>query len=313
MIKDFLLQRREGFSGVAHVEIAIMLLLILLLIPIEPFSSYVHIIMSSPWVGAMAFFIISGAALLPDLDNLKRDGGSAAAWDLGFLGTLLSSVMVTISSVMTSIFHRKGDMNIPTQHRFFWHTALIPLVLFLCTYFFFMPAGDVLVAHSFDTTSFIAFFEHSSFMVCFVLFLIAISIYTGSLLLLRKFIKVIPIHKWLRVKPTAIAFVLMVASVLFCIFGMTLSDLQFISYCVVMGYAFHLIGDMFADSGIPLLFPLTGLPPIRKFWVRQRFLPRILTVSTGSTFESICKIVFLAIDIVLAIALFCPQLFQSFA
>lgn len=304
-ISSFLTSQREGFSGVAHVEIAIGILLLLFLIPVEPFTGYLRLVMASPIVAVMAFLIIAGAALLPDLDNLKSEGGSSAAWDLGFLGTVLSSVMVTVSSVFTSLFHAKKDIRPDTQHRFFWHTLCIPIALFFCIHFF-IPVSTVRVIDSFNFSSIEAFFESASFMVCFVLFLIGISIYTGSLLLLRKLNKLLPIQSLLHVKVSFISLVLMVISMLLCLFSFSLADLQFVAFCICLGYLFHLIGDMFADSGIPALFPLTGLPPFSKFWARQRFLPRLLTVKTGSVLESILKIVFLAVDVVLALILFFP-------
>lgn len=306
----FLLSKRQGFSGVAHVEIAIGLLMLLFLIPVEPFTTYLKLVTNSPLIAVMAFLIIAGAALLPDLDNLKKDGGSSASWDLGFLGTILSSVMVTVSSVFTSLFHTKKDIRPNTQHRFFWHTLLIPIVLWACIYYL-MPEGNVRVIDTFNFSSFLAFFESASFMVCFILFLIGVSIYTGSLLLLRKITKLLPLNRLLHIKNPTVALLATILFVGICLFSMTLTDLQFIAYCICLGYLFHLIGDMFADSGIPALFPITGLPPISKFWARQRFLPRLLTVKTGSVLESILKIVFLAADIILALVLFCPEFVSS--
>ncbi len=86
---------RPGFSGVNHVLIAIMLFFILLIIPVEPFSGFIKSFLTSPLTGVMAFLVICGGALLPDLDLLKAEGGSAAAWDLGIFGSIISSVMVT--------------------------------------------------------------------------------------------------------------------------------------------------------------------------------------------------------------------------
>lgn len=73
----YLCSDRPGLSGANHVNIAIMLFLILLLIPVEPFSGFLKLFLISPVTGVMAFLIIYGSALLPNMDNLKSNGGSA--------------------------------------------------------------------------------------------------------------------------------------------------------------------------------------------------------------------------------------------
>ena len=277
-------RERSGFSGVNHVLIAIMLSLLLLMVPVEPFSPFLSNIMSSPVFGIMGLLTICGGALLPDMDNLKSDGGSAATWSLGALGSIVSSLMVTISSIVTSVFHGRRDVRPDTQHRFFWHTLLVPLVGLLLT--------ELLVP---DSAARVIDSVTSSAAVIIPLVLVAICIYVGAILLLKKICKILPIGK-----PSIIALLLMVASVLIVVFMLNEHQLKMLTLCVSLGYLFHLVGDLFADGGIPALFPVTGV--FGKFFMRVRLSP--VTVKTGSTLESLLKIVFLAIDLVLAYLVF---------
>lgn len=290
-IKSLLNSDRPGFSGTNHVLIAIMLFFILLIIPIEPFSSFIKSFLVSPVTGVMCFLVICGAALLPDMDNLKSDGGSVASWDLGALGSIISSIMVTISSVVTSIFHGKRDVVPNTQHRFFWHTLFVPVVMFILMKIL-VPSTDTRVFDLFVPFSIDTF--PTAIFIC--LLLIGISVYIGSSLLLKK-LKKLP---FIRFSPSMLSLILMVASIIVCVFLSTDSQVKLMSYCVAIGYLFHLIGDLFADGGIPALFPITGI--FGKFFMRIKLLPA--TVKTGSTLESLLKIVFIVIDILLAYMVF---------
>ena len=277
---------RPGFSGVNHVLIAIMLFLILQLIRIEPFSSFIRGFLGSPVTAIMSFLVICGGALIPDLDNLKSDGGSAASWDLGVLGSIISSIMVTISSIMTSVFHGKKDVKPDTQHRFFWHTLIVPIIMFLLM-FFFLKDGDSRLIESFIPFSIDTF----PTMELFCLLMTGICVYVGSSLLLKKIKKI----KLFKFKPSIVSLSLAAVTMLICLFAMNLSEFKLISYCIALGYLFHLIGDMFADGGIPALFPFTGV--VGKFFMRIKLLP--VTVKTGSTLESLLKVVFAVIDVIL--------------
>lgn len=78
-IKNELNKKHAGFSGINHVLITIGLFVILFFIPVAPFTDLVARIRETPITLIMSFLIICGAALLPDLDNLKSEGGSSAA------------------------------------------------------------------------------------------------------------------------------------------------------------------------------------------------------------------------------------------
>lgn len=285
-LREYLSLERKGFSGINHVLIAIMLFLLLLIIPVEPFTSFLEGMLSNPIFGIMAFLVICGGALLPDMDNLKSDGGSAATWSLGMIGSIISSLMVTISSVITSIFHGKKDVRPNTQHRFFWHTLFVPIVMFILMRWL-LPDSSAIVIDK--ILAYKAEFPTGDIIT---LLLIGICVYTGSILLLKKFSK---FSIFIRIKPSVIASSLMVLSIGVSLFICTEYQLKLFAYCVALGYLFHLIGDLFADGGIPALFPISGL--WGKFFMRVKLIP--LTVKTGSTLESLLKVVFLVIDIIL--------------
>lgn len=290
---------RNAFSGYNHVMIAIMIFLILLMIPVPPFSNFIQSMITNPISGVMAFVIICGAALLPDMDNLKSDGGSSASWDLGIFGSIISSVMVTISSIVTSIFHGKKDVKPDTQHRFFWHTLLIPVIIFALIYFF-VPSSGTQVIELFKNINMDSFPTSALLILIFI----AVCVYVGAMMLLKK-IKKLPL---INISPAPVAAALMIASVVIGLWG-TESDLKMYGYCIAMGYLFHLIGDLFADGGIPALFPITGI--FGQFFMRIRLLPRALTITTGSTIESLLKIVFTCIDLVLFYIVFLSKYFGS--
>lgn len=290
-MNNYLLQERPGFSGLNHVLIAIGLFFLMKFIPFEPFASFFQTIISDPVIGIMCFLVICGGALLPDMDNLKKDGGSAATWDLGVLGSIISSFMVTISSIMTSIFKGKKDIkHYDTQHRTFWHTFFVPIVMFLLM-FFFIPESDLKLIDVFKE-------KIVPVYAVVVLFLILICIYVGSIMLLKKLNK----FPLIRIKPSLIAMALSALGVGVCVAMCTESTLKLVAYCIALGYSLHLFGDMFADGGIPALFPITGI--FGKFFMRIHFLPRALTVTTGSTLESLLKIAFFAVDCGLALLFF---------
>lgn len=293
---NFLSREHAGFSGLNHVLIAIGLFVALFFIPFEPFTSFVTHMKQTPLTLAMCFLIICGAALLPDLDHLKSEGGSVASFELRGLGSVLSSLMVTISSIMTSIFHGKKDIRPDTQHRFFWHTLLIPLIIFLLVAIF-APMGDTKVIELFTNMGNGGPLPTSTIVI---LFLIMICVYLGAAVLLKKLQKILPILP--HFNSDLVALIVSLAAMLFCLFMSTETDIRFYGIVVAVGVLMHIIADCIADSGVPLLFPLTGI--FGKFWMRIRFLPKAMTIKTGSIIESMMKIVFFVIDIILVYLLF---------
>ena len=298
-ISDYLYRDVEGFSGFNHVMIAVMIYLLLLLIPVEPTYSIFHGLLANPIIGVISFFIICGAALLPDMDNLPSDGGSVAVFDLGVIGSIISTIMVTISGVITSIFRGKKDVKPNTQHRFFWHTLFVPIVMFVLI-FFLMPDDSTPISSVMTNISLTNFPTHA------VLGLvgIAICVYIGSHLLFKKLNNFLPVN----LRPTALSLALTILSLFVCVTMSTNHELKVYCMCIALGYFFHLFGDLFADGGIPALFPISGL--FGKFFMRIKLVP--VTITTGGTIESMLKIVFVVIDLILAVMVFFPGLVTNF-
>lgn len=295
---NFLNSDRPGFSGLNHVLTSIMMFLLLLLIPVQPFSNFLKGILVNPLFGFMAFLTICGACLLPDADNAKDEGGSALTWNLGFIGSVMSSIMVTVSSVVTTVCHGKKDVKPYTQHRFLWHTPFIPLVMFIIITFL-TPDTSQQVFSTFAVQDFNDF-PISSFII---LLMLGICVYAGSIVLLKKVINLFP---FVNLKSSLISFLLMLVVIALGLF-VSEHELKMLAYCINLGYLFHLIGDGCTDGGIPLLFPISGI--WGKFFQRVKLIP--ITVKTGGTIESLLKIVFFTIDCGLVYLVFFRGLFHS--
>lgn len=304
----YLKEQRNGFSGVNHVLIAIGLILLILLLPSffdNPFSNFMKTNLSPHDLksGVFTFFavvLIMGGALLPDVDNSKADGGSMATWELGFIGSCLSSVMIMTSSFMTSIFKTKKDRLPPTQHRMFWHTLLVPLLMYLMIHYMCRGSSTTLyevIKGSVDTRginslTLVFDFIALSLFVC-------LGLYVGAMCALKKVCKFVPVlpQKFVKLFPGGFTIV----GLILCVAYFSIDEIKVLAYFVVIGYLFHLIGDLFADTGIPALFPIDVIIR-RKFWGRYCLLGPF-SPKTGSTLESVLKFVFLAVDITLLVML----------
>lgn len=307
-MRQYLTKPRAGFSGVNHVLIALGLVLLVLLLPSfwdNSFSTFIktNLAVVDLKTGFFAFFcvvLVLGGALLPDIDNSKADGGSMATWELGFIGGCLSSIMIMTSSFMTSVFKTKKDHLPPTQHRMFWHTLLVPLLMYLMIKYLCRGSEYTLfdiVKGSVGTQG----VNSISLMFDFigVTLFVGLGIYVGAMCALKKLCKFIPVlpQKFVKLFPGGFALV----GIILCVVYFPINDIKTLAYFVVIGYLFHLIGDLFADTGIPALFPVDVIIR-RKFWGRYCLLGPF-SPKTGSTLESVLKFVFLAVDIILLIML----------
>lgn len=299
MIREFLLQKRGGFSGLNHFLISAMLLFLILLIPPNDFTNLIrpYFFDKNVVFALVFFFVICGAALLPDLDNLQSDGGSAASWSMGAVGAIISSVMVTISSVATSIFRGKKDVKPFTQHRFLWHSLLIPAVGIVLVYYFAPDSGGMLIDKFKESPGNLIVSNLVSLLLVFV------TTYVGGAMALKK----VAGSSFLSIKTGGLSVILGLTCVLFCFFFCTEHDMKILLYCVCLGYLFHLIGDMFADTGIPI-FPIY----FSGKWWRRFCVLGALSVKTGGTLESMLKIVFFTIDIFLFCVVFFPNIANKF-
>lgn len=163
-----------------------------------------------------------------------------------------------------------------------------------------MPAGDTKAIDLFTAMGSGGRFPTSTVVILLMIF---ICVYVGSALLLKKINKWIPAISF---KPGLVALILGGVALVIALVFSNQTDLRFYGFCVAIGYVAHLIGDAFADSGVPLLFPITGI--FKKFWMRIRFFP--VTVTTGGVIETILKFIFTGIDFVLLYCLFAFVLFK---
>ena len=180
-MKLFLNEEHEGFSGTTHWLIAILFFFMMWLIPWSFSSNFIHEINSSKLFAFLIFFVIGGASLLPDLDSSPlQEGGSTAIYQLGALGYGLSIVAITISQVIYSLFHTKHDDKPKSQHRMFWHTLFVPLLIYIYVQFMIPSSGTTLWSRRTDIKAIPLFI---------LVFFAAASVYLGASMLIYKLLK----------------------------------------------------------------------------------------------------------------------------
>ena len=97
--------------------------------------------------------------------------------------------------------------------------------------------------------------------------------------------------------PKILNYILPVLVIVYTFF-IDFDHLRILGMCIGMGYLFHCLEDCFADSGVPILWPL---PLGNQLWKRIRF---IITCQTGGLVNTILDMVILTIDIVLIALIF---------
>ena len=113
------------------------------------------------------------------------------------------------------------------------------------------------------------------------------AILCGSDMVLRRVIKWLKLPKALNyISPIAMCGYLLIIDY---------THLRILGICIGLGYIFHCIEDCFADTGVPILWPL----PIQgKCWRRIKFFK---TCQTGGLANTILDLIVLVIDIGLII------------
>lgn len=297
-IKNFLTmslrEKHKGFSGITHFLIAIFLFFCMWLIPIPFSQDYIAAIKDNIIFAIIIFLIISGASLLPDLDSSPlQEGGSTAVYQLGILGMGLSTLAITISGVVYSLFHTKYDEKPKSQHRMLFHSALIPIALFLYSYFIIEDSNKILKNNlNFNNISI-------AIMVAFS----AISIYLGASMFLYKILSLIGKQKFTQI----LCLIIMVLSI-FYIINIPYKTLKLIGIAISLGYFFHILADMFSKGSSPILFPIP-LPVSFKNLIFKRELkfqlwkkPNILgkfMITTGGIVNIILNFVMFGLDVLL--------------
>lgn len=227
-----------------------------------------------------AIIIITGSALMPDLDAVK----STSISTLGPVGSILSKLMRTFSSLVQNTIKSKSDSVGADPHRGFWHTIIAGLF-----------AGFLVMTLTKINIDLFSIGELnirvSDFVVIFILY-ISLQLFMASLF--KSFYK--------KSKDSLLGQVIMniasiVASVALVFMIPENLSYNWVGIAVSFGWIAHLIGDMMTVAGVPVLFPLKFKG---KRWWNFRFP---LGIKAGGWIEmSILMPLFGVIAIVAAIA-----------
>jgi len=275
----------KGFMGKTHALLSIMLMCICMIIPFEFFKTTLWVLKENVLFFIVGLIVLVGGALLPDLDNSQSSAGST----LGPMGSICTIFMQSISSVIFTVFHGRGDRPPQNQHRYFWHTPLVG-VGFICLFWFGLKDGEQTIIQGFkEAPDVVAYLQNNVSLIFFVIILF-MAVLVGSNMVLYRIIK------WFKL-PKIINYIIPTAIVVY-IFTINYTQLRILGICIGFGYLFHIVEDYFADSGVPLLWPI----PIKKqVWFRCKFP---ITCTTGSLANTILDIIILAADIALIAYIF---------
>lgn len=285
--------KRKGFSGVTHMLIALCLFMIILLIPIDLFKDYVTKLKSNIIFMVVAFTIIAGASLLPDLDNHE----STAGYQLGFVGSIMKLFMTITSSIIFTLYRLKNDKEPVSMHRMFWHTPFSAMIFILL--FLFIPKsnqvfGDMIIK-AFKNKNLIEFvFEFTTPMLC--LFLGFVSSLLGSNMLLYWPLKLFHVDR----RTKSLIHKIIPILILIFSFNLTLNELRYIGITIGLGYMFHIIGDLFSQGSVPIIWPI----PIKgqaywKPWILGPF-----QIRTGGIVNMILNYGLLVVNFILFYVIF---------
>lgn len=257
----------EGWMGRTHALLSINILLLCLILRLP---------MVTEMLSSVAFFIyilviFTGAVLLVDLDADE----STSKYVLGPVGLMCTAFMKSTSAITWNIYHLKNDYRPENQHRFLWHCPLVAIACFGALYFF-MPNGNQSLMDFFKTTKLDTLQNYSSLIVFLVILFMAVLVGSNMLIkLVKKFVSV----------PMFVAYILPLACIFFSL-TLTLSQLKIACFFLGLGFVLHQLEDLFADHGIPLLFPIP-LIWLKKAWKKFRFPFAVTTGSTANTFVDI--------------------------
>lgn len=278
----------KGFQGLTHWLLSVFFFFLMWLVPWSFANDYINAINSSWLFAIIIFFVIGGASLLPDLDSSPlQGGGSAAIYQLGILGDLLSVLCITISGIVYSIVHTRYDEKPKSQHRMLFHTLIIPIMVYIYSNFFIPNTSDKLINN--------LSLDNSGLMV--LAFFAGVSVYLGSNMLMYKLLKMIGKQR----STQFICLFIMLISVI-CILNMPYTQLKLVGTAVALGYLFHIISDLATKGSAPIFFPIpipNGKGKFR-FWIKPYLLGSRFTITTGGVLNIILNFALFGINIFLA-------------
>lgn len=278
----------KGWMGKTHALLSIMLLCVCLLIPVNILKDTVWLLKDNILFLLVGIIVTVGGSLLPDLDNAQSSAGST----LGFVGSVFTTFMQSTSSMIWNLVHTKREQRPPTPHRYFWHTLVAGLGI-LSLFFFGLPKGEAKIIEGIQEKSLSVWLEENVALFFFILFMF-MAVLCGSNMILHRLIKWLKLPKILNyILPTAMCGYL---------FAIDYNHLRVLGICLGLGYIFHCIEDCFADSGVPILWPI----PIKgRFWYRIKFIVTCKTDTTSpNLINTILDLLILSVDIGLLILIF---------
>lgn len=274
----------SGWMGKTHALLSVLLLCICMLIPVNIFKETIWLLKDNILFFIVGIIVLVGGALLPDLDNCQSSAGST----LGFMGSICTIFMQSISSIVWTLLHTKHERKPMTPHRYFWHTAFVSIG-FILLFWFGIPTGETTIFGGIKEETFEVFLQNNVILL-FLIIIIFMAVLCGSDMIMYRIIKFFKLPKFLSY--------IFPVLVLIYVFIIDYTHLRILGICIGFGYLFHCLEDFFADSGVPLLWPI----PIKgHMWYKCRFL---VTCQTGGLFNTILDIVVLAIDICLIALIF---------
>lgn len=275
----------KGFMGKTHALVSIAIMCICVIIPVDLFKDTFGLMKNDIMFFIVSLIVLAGGALLPDLDNNE----SSAGHTLGPVGTISTAFMQSTSSILWTLFHKKGDKEPVTQHRYFWHSLLSSLI-FIFLFMFGISKSESTIIEIVNEKTFPVFLQ-SNVAILFLIITIFMSVLVGSNMLIGRIIG----HFRL---PIVINYITPIASIVY-IFFLDMTHLRALGIFIGLGYLFHILEDCFADTGAMLLFPI----PIKgQVWHRIRFIPK--TVETGSLTNTIIDTGAFIIDVALIVIMF---------
>lgn len=275
----------KGFMGKTHALVSIMLMCVCIFIPISLFKDTFGLLKNDVLFFIVSVIVLSGGALLPDLDNNE----SSAGHTLGPIGDICTSFMQSTSSILWTLFHKKGDKKPVTQHRYFWHSLLSGLIILLL-FIFGIPKSENTIIELIQKETFLVFLQKNIAILFFIVALF-MSVLVGSNMVIGRIIG----HFRL---PVIINYIIPIAALVY-IFFLDMTHLRTLGILIGLGYLFHILEDCFADTGTMLLWPI---PIKNQLWHRITFIPK--TVETGSLTNTIIDTAAFIIDVALIVIMF---------
>lgn len=264
MLKNFKnkIKSDNGFMGHTHAISAIAFYLLIVLFWRQGILNLG--LSNNTFILFLTSIVIAGAALLPDLDNVK----STALSVLGPIGQLLSEIMRGTSTIIFQLTRTKYDEKNADPHRGFWHTLISSFVIGFVVHTLVsidIKVNNVLSSYGFNTVG-----DYLALLWIFITVQLAFSGLFNSVV--KKYNKSIIGKLTLLLVGTIISFILIKYN--------TTDNYNWLTVSIILGYIFHILGDTLTVAGTPILFPF-------KFKGKRWFTHRILKIRAGGEIENL--------------------------